>query len=304
MKKEQDFRSCFFCIDSTACDFTIACKWIIMSGITSTFSARLKDGWFEKLARLGLVSKGIVYFLMGTLSVLAAMGLSNENGDKAEAFKLIYEQPYGRVILIAIALGLLGYVMLRFFQAFKNTENKANDFKGILDRIGFGMSALLYLAIGVYAIRLVFEGAKSSDGESDSRQFIVSKIFEYPGGEYVVGIASIIVIGMGIYQFIRGVTGKFMKKVNLYKSEMKDAFKTAGTVGYISRGIVLTIIGYFLFHAAWLSNPDEAKGTGAAFDFLQNNFGSVLMALVAVGLAGYGVFCVVKAKYQRIDLNV
>ena len=36
---------------------------------------------------------------------------------------------------------------------------------------------------------------------------------------------------------------------------MKDVFKKAGMLGYVSRGIVLIIIGYFLFHAAWLSNP-------------------------------------------------
>ena len=272
-----------------------------MSGFTSTFGARSKEGWFEKFARFGLVSKGIVYFLMGTLSVLAALGLSAEKGDKAEAFKLIYDQPFGRVILIAVALGLLGYVMLRFFQAFKNTENKGKNLKGVLDRIGYAMSAILYLAIGAYALKLAFAGA--GDG-GDSRQFIVSKVFEYPGGEYIIGIASLVVIGMGIYQIVRGISGRFMKKVNLYKSNMKDAFKTTGTIGYISRGIVLAIIGYFLFHAALVSDADEAQGTGAAFDFLQNKLGSIMMAIVAIGLAGYGVFCFVKAKYQKIDLDL
>ena len=85
---------------------------------------------------------------MGTLSVLAAFGLSREKGDKAEAFKGIYEQPFGQIVLVAIALGLFGYVMLRFFQAFKNTENKSNDLKGTHDRIGFSQCAFLYLATG------------------------------------------------------------------------------------------------------------------------------------------------------------
>jgi hypothetical protein len=128
-------------------------------------------------------------------------------------------------------------------------------------------------------------------------------VLGYPAGEYIVGIAGLIVIGMGIYQIIRGITGKFMKKIQLVRSNMKDFFKKAGTVGYISRGIVLGIIGYFLFHAALRSNAQEAQGTGAAFDFLQNNFGSVMMALVALGLIGYGIFTFVKAKYQKIDLD-
>ena len=271
-----------------------------MSGLTSVLNDS-KEKWFEKFARFGLVSKGIVYFLMGTLSVLAAFGLSKEKGDKQEAFKFIYEQPFGKFLLIAIALGLLGYVMLRLFQAFKNTENKSKDLKGTLDRVGYAMSAGLYLAIAAYALKLAFAG--SGGGEGDSRQFIISKVLEYPGGTYIIGIASLVVIGMGIYQIIRGVTGRFMKRVNLVRSNMKDAFRSAGTIGYISRGIVLAIIGYFMFHAAWVSNPSEAQGTGAAFEFLQNKFGSLMMAIVALGLVGYGVFCFVKAKYQKIDLD-
>lgn len=277
-------------------------KYHHMSDLTSVFRQQSSERWFEKFARFGLISKGIVYFLMGTLSVLAAFGLSREKGDKAEAFKFIYDQPFGRVILVAIAVGLFGYVMLRMFQAFKDTENKGKDLKGIFNRIGYAMSAFLYIAIGAYAAKLAFRGA-SGGGDSDSRQFIVSKVLAYPWGEYLVGIAGLIVVGMGIYQIFRGVTGKFMKKVNLVKSNMKDAFKTTGTIGYISRGIVLVIIGYFLFYAALISSPDEAQGTGAAFDFLQNKFGSFMMAVVALGLAGYGLFCFVKAKYQKIDLD-
>ena len=276
-------------------------NFIHMADITSLFSDESKEKWFEKFARFGLVSKGVVYCLMGILSVLAAFGLSREKGDKAEAFKLIYGQPFGQVLLVIIALGLLGYVMLRFFQAFKDIDNKGTDMKGIFDRIGYTLSAVLYLGIGVYALKLVFVG--SGGGEGDSRQFVVSKVLEYPGGQYVVGISGAIVIGMGIYQIVRGVTGKFMKRVNLIRSSMKDTFRAAGTIGYISRGIVLGIIGYFLLHAAWLSNPGEAQGTGAAFDFLQNKFGSVMMAVVALGLIGYGVFAFVKAKYQKIDLD-
>jgi hypothetical protein len=272
-----------------------------MSDVTSVFSDQSKEKWFEKFARFGLVSKGIVYCLMGVLSVLAAFGLSREKGDKAEAFKVIYGQPFGQILLIVIGLGLLGYVMLRFFQAFKDIDNKGTDIKGIVDRLGYTLSAFLYLGIGVYALKLVF--GDSGGGEGDSRKFVVSKVLEYPGGEYMVGIAGLIVIGMGIYQIIRGITGRFMKRVNLIRSNMRDTFKAAGTIGYISRGIVLGIIGYFLLHAAWLSDPDEAQGTGAAFEFLQNKVGSVMMAVVALGLIGYGFFAFVKGKYQKIDLD-
>jgi hypothetical protein len=271
-----------------------------MSGFSSAFSNPSNEKWFEKFARFGLVSKGIVYCLMGILSVLAAFGLSREQGDKVEALKLIYSQPFGQLLLVAIAVGLLGYVMLRMFQAIKDIDGKGHDLKGIFDRIGYGLSALLYLTIGAYALKLALGG--SDGGDADSRQFVVSKVLEYPGGQHLVGIASLVVVGIGIYQIFRGLTGKFMKDVSLVRTNMKDTFKKIGTFGYVARGIVLVIIGYFLFHAALRANPQDAQGTGAAFDFLQNKFGSLMMAVVALGLTGYGIFTLMRAKHQKIDL--
>ncbi|MEO5599778.1 MAG: DUF1206 domain-containing protein [Cyclobacteriaceae bacterium] len=273
-----------------------------MSELTSAFTHQSKDKWFEKFARFGLLSKGIVYCLMGILSVLAAFGLSHKKGDKAEAFKVIYDQPLGKFILIAIGMGLFGYVMLRMFQAYKDIDNKGKDMKGVFTRIGYALSAFLYLGVGAYALKLAFAGPGGGDG--DSRQFIVSKVLAYPGGEYLVGIASLIVIGMGIQQIYKGIAGKFMKRIHLIRSNMKDFFKRAGMIGFISRGIVLTIIGYLLFHSALLSSPKEAQGTGGAFEFLENTFGSLLMAIVALGLVGYGIFTLVKANYQKIDLDL
>jgi hypothetical protein len=59
-----------------------------------------------------------------------------------------------------------------------------------------------------------------------------------------------------------------------------------------------------LLHGAMTSNPNEAKGTDQAFDFLQNNFGTLLMGIVALGLIAYGIFMFVKAKYQSLNIHV
>lgn len=186
-----------------------------------------------------------------------------------------------------------------FFMADTNSSFK---WLNLLPHSAANPKTFLYLGIGAYALKLVF-GSSGGGGEG-SRQFVVSKVLQYPGGQYLVGIAAIIGIGMGVYQIYRGVTGKFMKRVRLTRTNMQDAFKMAGTVGYTSPGIVLGIIGYFMFHAARRADPDQAQGTSEAFDFLQNNFGSVMMAIVALGLAAYGIFSFVKARYQRINMNL
>jgi hypothetical protein len=257
--------------------------------------------WIEQFARFGIFSKGVVYCLIGVLTALAAFGLGGEKANKNEAFRVIYDQPFGKILLFIIAIGLLGYVVWRFLQAVFDLDYKGNDTKAKLTRLGYGLSAIIYLGLAIYALRLALSGGRNSNG--DSQQFIVNKILSYPAGEWIIGVAALLIVANGVRQIYNAVSGRFMKDVQLMRARYADVFRKTGVAGYISRGVVLMIIGYFFFRAAIYSNANEAQGTDAAFSFLENNFGSVLMGITAAGLAGYGVFMFVKGKYQRIDLH-
>jgi hypothetical protein len=265
----------------------------------STFQSK-GEKWTETFARFGIISKGIVYCLVGVLTFMAALGMRGENASKNEAFKLIYEQPFGKILLIIVAVGLLGYVTWRFFQSVYDIDSKGNDTNARLTRIGYGFSALIYFVMAIYAMKLALAGA---GGGEDSQKFVVSKILEYPAGEWIIGIAGLLIIGNGIRQIYTAVTGNFMKNVQVTSSKHIDLFRKAGIAGYVARGVVLLIIGYFFLRAALHHNANEAIGTKEAFSFLQHTFGSVLMGVVAAGLIGYGVFMFVKGRYQKIDLN-
>jgi hypothetical protein len=259
-----------------------------------------KKDWIEKFFRFGMISKGIVYCLLGIMTVLAAIGFSNETTSKTEAFKTIYEQPFGKFILGFLILGLAGYVALRLFEAIKDLGHKGSDLKAIVTRIGYAFSAAIYIALGFSAVRLLMG---SQGGDDDSKKFIVTKVLSWPGGEWIVGLVALIVIGSGINQIYKGVAVRFMKKIKLIRSNFEKTFKNAGIAGYVSRGIVLAIIGYLLLHGAITHNPNEAQGTDQAFEFLEHTFGRALMGIVAFGLVAYGVFMFVKAKYQHLHME-
>lgn len=255
--------------------------------------------WFENFARFGIVSKGIVYCLMGILTVLTALGLQSIKANKTDAMKVIYHQPFGKFLLAMVGVGLLGYVALRFVQAFMDIGQKGKDLRGLFMRIGFAISAVLYLGLSIYAFKLCI----THHAGGGSKQFLVGKVMAYPAGEWIIGIAAVIIIISGIRQIYKGVSGKFMENIQLSRSKYSDVFRKAGLVGYVARGVVFCILGYFLILAASHSNPNEAKGTDGAFDFLQNTFGTVLMGIVAAGLLAYGVFMFVKAKHEPIELS-
>lgn len=83
---------------------------------------------------------------------------------------------------------------------------------------------------------------------------------------------------------------------------IKDTYNKLGRLGYLSRGVVFGIIGYFFFIAGIQANPGAAKGTEGVFHFLNQSGGPWLMGIIALGLLGYGVFMFVKAKYKKIRI--
>jgi hypothetical protein len=259
------------------------------------------EKWVDRFLRFGLIAKGVVYCLVGMITLMASIGVRGDEVSKTDVLELIYEQPFGRFLLIIIAIGLFGYVTLRFFQAFKDIDGKGSGVRGIFSRIGYGISGLLYLALGLYAGKLILN---MRHGDSESQRLVISKALAYPWGQWVIGIIGLIIMGNGIYQVYRAVSGKFMKKIRLIKADFEKTVRKAGVTGYISRGVVLIIIGYLIFHAAITSNARQVQGgTDGAFEFIENIFGSFLLAVVSVGMVGYGLFMFVRAKYQRITIE-
>ncbi|KAA9331115.1 DUF1206 domain-containing protein [Adhaeribacter soli] len=259
--------------------------------------------WVERFARIGLLANGLVYCLVGLLAFMAAFGLrkgSQENADREGVFKFVLEQPFGKVLLLLIALGLAFYSLWRLIQALKDTEQRGENLKGLGRRAGYLFSGVMYGGFAIAAFRLALGSGGS--GKGDQRETLAQKVLEQPMGQWLLILIGLGVIGSGLYQIYRGVSNKYKKKVagsNL-KHETEEMMVRAGKAGYVARGIVWGLIGYFFIQAALHFNPSEAGGTGQAFRFLESSFGSILLGAVAVGLICYGAFMFMRAKYQPI----
>lgn len=254
--------------------------------------------WVEKMARFGYVAKGLVYVIIGFLAAQAAFTAGGKTTDSKGALVTIVQQPFGRILLGLVLIGLVGYTLWRLVQAFMNPENKST-----LKRVGFFASALGYGGLALGAGRLVM-GAGTPGGQST--QSTTAQVMSQPFGQWIIGIAGLIVIGLGLGQIAAGWKTDFKKNLKMVEMNAKErTFATySGKFGLIARGIVFGIIGIFLTYAAWTANPKEAKGIAEALRVLeQQAYGPWLMGAAALGLIAYGLFMFVEARYRRISVS-
>src|SRR5579863_3971115 len=72
---------------------------------------------FAVLARAGFVSRGLVYGIIGILAFRLAIGDGGKITNQQGALHTVAHQPFGKVALTLVAIGLGGYAMLRLFRA-------------------------------------------------------------------------------------------------------------------------------------------------------------------------------------------
>jgi hypothetical protein len=252
---------------------------------------------FEVLARAGFAARGIVYGIIGVLALDVAVGHGGKLTNQQGALRAVEDQRFGHVLLTILAVGLGGYSLWRLFRAILGHGPEGAD-KG-LDRVGALGSGIVYGVMCVIAIQLL----AGSSGVTGSAEKSASGAFSWPGGRWLVGIAGLVLIGVGVYQLIRGVRRKFLDDSKT--EEMSPGVKTwitwIGTVGHVARAVVFGIVGVFLVKAAADYSAKEAIGIDGALAKLYNHaYGPWLLGAVAAGLVAFAIFSLSEARYRRI----
>lgn len=266
--------------------------------------SRQRSLWIERLARFGYAAKGVVYATVGLLAAQAAFGAGGQTTDTKGALSAIVTQPFGKFLLTLVAIGLIGYVFWRFVQAIRDPEHKGNNAKGLAQRIGYAANGLIYASLALTAIGIVI--GSGSSGNNNSSQDWTAKLLSQPFGQWLVGIVGAFVIGLGFYQFLKAYKAKFRKEMDL--SQLSDTHRKwvvgIGRFGLAARGIVFSVIGFFLIQAARQYDPSEVRGLGEALQVLaQQPYGALILGIVAIGLIAYGIFMVIQGRYRRLNTD-
>ena len=270
-------------------------------GSTAKALGRLGDSdWIERLGRIGLVAKGISYALVGVLAVLVALGIGGAATDREGALRLISKESYGAIILVALGLGFGAYAAWRLAQALLDRDDEGNDFEGWAKRGGALAKGLLYAGLSL----LAFSFVTGPRGESRDEPEHTARVFDLPLGRWLVLALGLGLIGFGLVNGYRSITGKYRKHLKTGQVEREDVgpvVNVAGFLGHAARMVVFSMVGIFLVRAAWQYDPKEAIGIDEALAKLaQQPYGPVWLGAAAVGLFAYGVFSVLQARYRDI----
>jgi Domain of Unknown Function (DUF1206) len=250
-----------------------------------------------RLARAGMVARGIVYLIIAVLAIKLAIGEDATDANQQEALRTIAEQPLGEVLLLLVAVGLAGYALWMLARAAIGHGVEETD--SAFDRVSALSSAVAYGVICATAISILV-GSGSGSGSPEEA---TGGVLGWPGGTVLVAVAGAVVIGVGFYQAYKGFARKFLEEANTgeMSPEIRGAYTTLGVFGYIARAVVFVLVGYGLVKAAVDYDPKKAVGLdGALHELANSTYGPPLLWVVAVGLVGFGLYSIADARYHRV----
>jgi Domain of Unknown Function (DUF1206) len=258
----------------------------------------------EHLARIGLVAYGVVHLLVAWLAVQLAWGVggSAAQADQGGALATLAQQPFGTVLLWVVAAGL---VALAAWQAaevlrWRGGLSASGDARkeAVTKVVKSVAKALAYAVLAVLAVRYATGGGQSGGQEQQA----ASGIFGLPAGRWLVALVGLVIVGVGAYLVHKGVSKRFLKEIDLREAppEATRLVTRLGQVGYPAKGVSFGLVGVLLVWAAVTFDPAKASGLdGALRSLLAVPFGQALLTLVAVGIAAFGAFCFVRARYPE-----
>jgi hypothetical protein len=256
------------------------------------------SGPVKALGRVGLIAYGLVHLLVAYLAVRVALG-GGAKADKTGALQTIAAQPAGRFLLWVLTIGLVALTVWQLAEAGWGHQHRHPQRRRTLQR-------LVSLGEAAVAGALAFSSFKVASGKAgkskEEKTAFVDKVFDWPAGELLVTAVGLGILAIAVYLVHRGVARRFVDDLDLASAEAhaRDAAIRLGQVGWTALGVGYGIIGLLITYSALSYDPEKATGMDTALKTLAGQpYGTVLLLIVAAGLACFGAYCLFDARYRH-----
>jgi len=251
-----------------------------MSTVQQARHSRLYDASIT----VGLIAYGVVYLLIAWIALQLAWGGTSKQASQQGALQELASKPFGTVLLWIVAIGLFALVIWRAMElAYGHLQTKKK-----VQSVGRG---IVYLVIGISAVKL------ATGSGAGNQKTLTARMMAHGPGRVLIVFVGLVILGVGLHQLYKAWTKKFTEDLT---GGVSRSTILLGRIGYAAKGTAFVIAGALFAWAAISYDPNKAGGLDSALRTLKDQpFGSVLLTLVALGFACFGVYCFVWSRNAR-----
>lgn len=265
--------------------------------------------WFERASRAGFVANGIVHALIGVMAIGLAIGRSDE-ADQSGAIEALVRQPFGHAL---VWLCLLGCALLALWNLVNilfgsaplrgrgTADPRESDGRHRWKEFALGLGrATAYAAVAATFAPFVL----GSGGDSGRRAARASTLVaSAPGGTVLLVLIGLGIAGAGIGFCVQAVRRSWRKRVRRPSSRpLALLLAVSASAGYAGKGAMLLAVGVLVVVSAMSGDPQESTGVDGALRSLREQpFGPSLLVAIGAAVVAYGIFLVLRARYDRME---
>jgi hypothetical protein len=130
------------------------------------------------------------------------------------------------------------------------------------------------------------------NGQPEAKRELVHNILQNGWGPWLIVGMGVIISVTALVQCWYGVTRGYRERLDIaqFNKFIKKLIIFLGFTGYLARGIILGVIGFFFLKAGITDNAQYIVNTDKAFDFIGDHVGGLPFIIVAIGTICYGLF--------------
>ena len=255
--------------------------------------------WMSRLGRFGLGARGVLYALLAYVAVRVASGQPNSRTDKQGALQTVARQPFGHVLLAALAVGFAAYALWQLTLAAwggsvrAGSDKKGKRVIGLVNGVSYGVFCASTIALAM--------GSSGSAGGDKAETDLTSKVMLHSFGRTLVGVVGAAVIVIGVVMAWRALTGKREVELQPLSRSVRRAVEALAKIGLTARAVIIAAAGIFVVQASLAFDPNKAKGLdGILKSFAHTPVGPWLLVLIAGGLFAFSLYSLAAARFAKV----
>ena len=253
--------------------------------------------WVGRLVRLGYLAKGLIYSLIGVLALRLALGMRGGRlTDPSDVLMTLLQQPFGRMLLIGIGIGIVAYAAYYLFEAIADLRRLGGGLKGWFHRSLTIIKAVAYGTIGIEALNIALFNHRSSGDAEDSARLVM----RFPFGEVLLVLVGLGIAVYGVSQLKMAWEGRADDDLDAdrVRREAKWIF-ALGRIGTTARGVILIGMGVTLLWSGLQERPSNADGYREVMATIAE-VNPWLLAAMGIGVLCFGLFQLCHTRYARL----